>query len=218
MIAGHSLARMVEQGRIENVFRLQVMNATESTQRYVITVGGLPGIEHCFGVRGGGLAHRSAFCGHAGADAAGRGSHRFAPDPFRNSFHRRGAVSGVRKGRFPDPSVTAITDPQSVPLLDHSHEHPSQNPAVDQGRTPWWRIPQVVVVGPCCCLVVVAICHLAVIAVNGPDPVLNKEDYERELRAAQMPSGAGRTDALMAVQPAQQARNHAASPLVPAAK
>lgn len=39
-----ALAREVEQGRIENVFRLQVMNATESTQRYVITVGGLPGI------------------------------------------------------------------------------------------------------------------------------------------------------------------------------
>ncbi|MDG5977269.1 4Fe-4S ferredoxin [Hydrogenophaga taeniospiralis CCUG 15921] len=38
------LARMVEQGRIENVFRLQVMNATESTQRYVISVSGLPGI------------------------------------------------------------------------------------------------------------------------------------------------------------------------------
>jgi cytochrome c oxidase accessory protein FixG len=39
-----ALARMVEQGRIENVFRLQVMNATESTQRYVIRVSGLPGI------------------------------------------------------------------------------------------------------------------------------------------------------------------------------
>ena len=40
-----ALARQVEQGRIENVFRLQVMNATESTQRYEITVKGLPGIE-----------------------------------------------------------------------------------------------------------------------------------------------------------------------------
>ncbi|MBA4214413.1 MAG: cytochrome c oxidase accessory protein CcoG [Polaromonas sp.] len=39
-----ALARMVEQGRIENVFRLQIMNATESTQRYVISVSGLPGI------------------------------------------------------------------------------------------------------------------------------------------------------------------------------
>lgn len=40
-----ALARMVEQGRIENVFRLQIMNATESTQRYVISVSGMPGIE-----------------------------------------------------------------------------------------------------------------------------------------------------------------------------
>jgi cytochrome c oxidase accessory protein FixG len=39
-----ALARMVEQGRIENVFRLQIMNATESTQRYVVTVSGLPGV------------------------------------------------------------------------------------------------------------------------------------------------------------------------------
>jgi cytochrome c oxidase accessory protein FixG len=39
-----ALARMVEQGRIENVFRLQIMNATESTQRYAIVVSGLPGV------------------------------------------------------------------------------------------------------------------------------------------------------------------------------
>ena len=40
-----SLARMVENGRIENVFRLQVMNATESTQRYAISVSGMAGVE-----------------------------------------------------------------------------------------------------------------------------------------------------------------------------
>jgi polyferredoxin len=39
-----ALARMVEQGRIENVYRLQIMNATEDTQRYIISVSGLPGI------------------------------------------------------------------------------------------------------------------------------------------------------------------------------
>jgi len=39
-----ALARMVEQGRIENVFRLQIMNATELPQRYAISVSGLPGI------------------------------------------------------------------------------------------------------------------------------------------------------------------------------
>ncbi|QHE86428.1 cytochrome c oxidase accessory protein CcoG [Hydrogenophaga sp. BPS33] len=39
-----ALARMVEEGRIENVFRLQIMNATELPQRYAIQVSGLPGI------------------------------------------------------------------------------------------------------------------------------------------------------------------------------
>ena len=40
-----SLARLVDDGQIENVYRLQVMNATESTQRYAVAVQGLPGIQ-----------------------------------------------------------------------------------------------------------------------------------------------------------------------------
>jgi cytochrome c oxidase accessory protein FixG len=39
-----ALARIVADGRIENVYRLQIMNATERTQRYAIAVEGLPGI------------------------------------------------------------------------------------------------------------------------------------------------------------------------------
>jgi cytochrome c oxidase accessory protein FixG len=39
-----ALARMVEQGRIENVFRLQIMNITEVPQRYNVSVAGLDGI------------------------------------------------------------------------------------------------------------------------------------------------------------------------------
>jgi cytochrome c oxidase accessory protein FixG len=38
------MARMVSGGRIENVYRLQVMNATEATQHYKITATGLPGL------------------------------------------------------------------------------------------------------------------------------------------------------------------------------
>ena len=38
------MARIVAGGNIENVYRLQVMNATESTQRYKIAASGLPGI------------------------------------------------------------------------------------------------------------------------------------------------------------------------------
>jgi cytochrome c oxidase accessory protein FixG len=38
-----SLARLVDEGQIENVYRLQVMNATEEAQTYLVRVGGLPG-------------------------------------------------------------------------------------------------------------------------------------------------------------------------------
>lgn len=38
------LARLVEGGRLENVYRLQIMNATETSQRYRIAVEGMPGL------------------------------------------------------------------------------------------------------------------------------------------------------------------------------
>lgn len=40
-----SVARMVGQGMTENVYRLQIMNATEQAQTYVIRVGGLEGAQ-----------------------------------------------------------------------------------------------------------------------------------------------------------------------------
>ena len=39
-----SLARLVDDGYIENLYRLQIMNATERPQRYHVAVQGLPGI------------------------------------------------------------------------------------------------------------------------------------------------------------------------------
>jgi cytochrome c oxidase accessory protein FixG len=39
-----SLARIVDEGWIENVYRLQVMNATERPQRYAVRAEGLPGL------------------------------------------------------------------------------------------------------------------------------------------------------------------------------
>jgi cytochrome c oxidase accessory protein FixG len=39
-----ALARQVEDGQIENVYRLQIMNATETTHRYQVEVRGLDGI------------------------------------------------------------------------------------------------------------------------------------------------------------------------------
>jgi len=40
-----TLARLVEDGAIENGYRLQLMNATEQIQRYRVTVSGLPGVK-----------------------------------------------------------------------------------------------------------------------------------------------------------------------------
>jgi cytochrome c oxidase accessory protein FixG len=40
-----SLARIVEGGRLENVYRLQIMNATEKAQRYRIEASGLEGLD-----------------------------------------------------------------------------------------------------------------------------------------------------------------------------
>ena len=39
-----ALAREVEDGRVENVYRLQVMNTTEAPQRYEVSAAGLPGL------------------------------------------------------------------------------------------------------------------------------------------------------------------------------
>ncbi len=39
-----SLARIADGGQLENVYRLQIMNATEQTQRYSLAATGLPGL------------------------------------------------------------------------------------------------------------------------------------------------------------------------------
>jgi uncharacterized protein len=76
---------------------------------------------------------------------------------------------------------------------------PPQQPLGSQ-PTPWWKVPHMwmVVGGPL--IVVVAAVATFVIAVRHPDPVINKGDYERDLAG---------------LQPAQQARNHAATGQVP---
>jgi uncharacterized protein len=78
---------------------------------------------------------------------------------------------------------------------------------------PWWKVPHMwlVVGGPL--VVVIAAIVTAVIAVRGADPVLNKEQFERDLKEAQSLTGQAKAQALVTLQPAQQARNHAASPL-----
>jgi hypothetical protein len=70
-----------------------------------------------------------------------------------------------------------------------------------------------VVGGP---LLVVLACVVTVtIAFSVPDQVLDKAAYERDLVFANQLEGQARIDALAKLQPAHQARNHAASPVVP---
>lgn len=81
---------------------------------------------------------------------------------------------------------------------------------------PWWKVPHMwLVVGGPLVVIVAGFVTLA-IAVKNPDPVLNKSDYERDLAAAQRLEGQAKLDAMAKLQPAHQARNHAASPVVPA--
>lgn len=83
---------------------------------------------------------------------------------------------------------------------------------------PWWKIPHVVFVPALLLCGVLATSTMVVISAIGQDPVLDKEVYERERRAALALQGQARVDALMAAQPANQGRNHAASPVVPSAE
>jgi hypothetical protein len=80
----------------------------------------------------------------------------------------------------------------------------------------WWRTPQMWLVVGAPLVGVAASLTAAFFAINGADPVLNKADYQRELKAAQALQGQARIDALARLQPAHQARNNAASPVIAA--
>ena len=75
----------------------------------------------------------------------------------------------------------------------------SPNPRIAHDPSPWWqhRMMWLVLGGPA--LVVVAAIATAVIAVRGADTVLNHDEVPDRVAA-----------------PAEQARNHAASPTLPA--
>lgn len=90
------------------------------------------------------------------------------------------------------------------------------NPQATDMQTPdpWWRVgPMYLVVGGPL-VVVAASLVTAVIAVKGADPVLDKAAYQATLAQARRLQGAEREAALIKLQPAHQARNHAASPVV----
>ena len=75
--------------------------------------------------------------------------------------------------------------------------------------TPWWREPYVwlVVGGPLA--VVVAGIYTAYIAMSNPDPLVDRSAYRQQAQVK-----AVSVDELARLQPAHQARNHAAAPVV----
>lgn len=83
--------------------------------------------------------------------------------------------------------------------------------------TPWWKEPYVwlVIGGPA--IVVVAGIYTAVIAARGADPVLDRNAAQPPRVAASADKGQSGADAASqaSMQPAHQARNHAASPVLP---
>lgn len=94
--------------------------------------------------------------------------------------------------------------------------NPTAPPVLKTSNLAWWRVPQMwlVVGGPL--VVVLASLTTAWIAVHNADPVLDKAAFQRDRQAAMALEGQARADALIKLQPAHQARNHAASPVVPA--
>jgi cytochrome c oxidase accessory protein FixG len=87
-----SLARLVEDGRIENVYRLQIMNATEAVQHYRVSVTGLAGAQLASAAETvvGPAEQRwtavSVQLSHAAAQEAGVGAHPIRFHVERTSF------------------------------------------------------------------------------------------------------------------------------------
>ncbi len=91
--------------------------------------------------------------------------------------------------------------------------NPSTSPAALPPEA-WWRVPHMwmVVGGPL--VVVVASLVTAYIAVNYADPVIDKAVFESDRAAALALKGPAHDAAQVTLQPAQQARNHSAAPVM----
>jgi hypothetical protein len=91
------------------------------------------------------------------------------------------------------------------------------NPSAPSVPVPWWRVPHMWLVLGLLLSAIIGSTTAAVIAVKvmGNDPVLDKAAYERDLKS--IPDhlqGEERMEALIKLQPARQARNNAAAPVI----
>jgi cytochrome c oxidase accessory protein FixG len=93
-----TLARVVEQGRVENLYRLQLMNATEQPQRYHVAVQEIEGAEIVGATEVEVEAAQARWITvtvrvpEASAQAAGPGAH-----PIRFDVHASGGTAGVHE-------------------------------------------------------------------------------------------------------------------------
>jgi polyferredoxin len=93
-----TLARIVDGGQVENVYRLQLMNATESVQRYTVSVEGIPGAQLASAAEAeAGPAEArwitvAVRVPHAAARAQGSGAH-----PIHFDIHVQGSDRHVRE-------------------------------------------------------------------------------------------------------------------------
>lgn len=88
-------------------------------------------------------------------------------------------------------------------------------PAKPEIPAAWWKVPHMWLVLGLPVVAVIGSIAVAVIAIRGADPVLDKAAYERDLQ--KVPAhlqGEERMEALIRMQPAHQARNNAASPVI----
>lgn len=90
-----------------------------------------------------------------------------------------------------------------------------QSNTTPASNKPSWQEPYLwlVVGGPL--VVVVAAIVTAVIAFKNPDPVISKNTYQQQLLEKRHLESTQILDDLAKLQPAHQARNNAASPVIP---
>ncbi len=184
-----ALARIVEGGRLENVYRLQIMNATEQPQRYRIEARGLEGLSRVAGRAGRGRLRAVALGRGAAAAALWQRRGRLPHRAFRRALGRR-RRAGFRESHLHGASMNSEGDAMN-----------------DQATTspPWWRFPLLwmVIAGPA--LVVVASFVTLWLALHTPDPVLTPDYYRKGIEI-------NKTLADKKLMPALAGRNHAATP------
>ncbi len=109
-------------------------------------------------------------------------------------------------------STVVVSKPTGTSM---SFNTTTMNPLQHSLAKPWWQESYLwlVIGGPA--VVVAAAIATAVIAFEHPDPVIDKNEYQQAVLLKKQGAPSELVDDLAKLQPAHQARNNAASPVVP---